>query len=81
MHSSVNTWKAKLPWRRSNCLPTGWMHRQKMPVPERNRDARSRERLRRSILKVMQRTGEPAAIYPIWKKVAAAAAIIVDGGA
>lgn len=49
--------------------------------PGTEQDARSRERLRRSILKVIkQRTGEPAAIYPVWKKLAAAAAVLLMVG-
>ena len=46
--------------------------------PATGQDPRSREQLRRSILKVIkQRTGHPATMYPIWKKMAAAAAVLL----
>ncbi|HWV65497.1 FecR family protein [Chitinophaga sp.] len=47
----------------------------------KEQDARSREQLRRSILKVIkERTGQSAIIYPQWKKMAAAAAILLVMG-
>jgi transmembrane sensor len=44
-------------------------------------DAGSREQLRRKMLQVIrERTGQPVRMYPVWKKVAAAAAILLIGG-
>ena len=45
-------------------------------MPGKAADAGSREQLRRKMLKVIrQRAGRPAGIYPIWKKMAAAAGL------
>lgn len=49
--------------------------------PGKEQDARSREQLRRSILKVIkERTGQSATIHPLWKKVTAAAAVLLVMG-
>jgi ferric-dicitrate binding protein FerR (iron transport regulator) len=50
-------------------------------MPGKAADAGSREQLRRKMLKVIrQRAGRPAGIYPIWKKMAAAAGILLVCG-
>ncbi len=49
--------------------------------PVNEQDARSREQLRRSILKVIkERTGQPATIHTLWRKIAAAAAVLLVMG-
>ncbi|MFY0252476.1 FecR family protein [Chitinophaga sp. 30R24] len=46
-----------------------------------NRNNRSMEQLRRNMLQtIKQRTGQSAVIYPMWKKVAVAAAVLLMGG-